>query len=153
MSAAPRHTGLNLIGSVLIVWGIINIAAGVIIGLVLLTGNFYEGYNQGVNLVGIVPIFAGLVNGIPPLVFGKIVHLLTEVEQSARAAAEAAERSRAAAEATVKNSEWLMKSTETVMRNTELAVKNTETALRAALPPGSSGESSGAAPVPSPNPS
>ncbi|MFN3705895.1 MAG: hypothetical protein ACK4WM_07870 [Thermoflexales bacterium] len=145
MSAAPRHTGLRLVGSVLIAWGIVNVAAGVIIGLFLLTGNFYEGYNRGVNLVGFVPIFLGLINGIPPLVFGKIVHLLTEVEQNTRAAAEAAQ-------AMIKHSEWLVKSTETVMRNTELAVKNTEVALRSALP-SSGSEGSSAEPLPSANPS
>ncbi|MCS7055820.1 MAG: hypothetical protein NZM18_06555 [Thermoflexales bacterium] len=121
--------------------GIVVLVLGLIIGLILLTGNFWPGYNQGFNMVGWVPVLLGLANGIPLIAFGAVLRLLTDVEYSSRAAMQVAEQSRKSAEAAVKNSEMLMKNTETLMRNTEIAVRNTETALKSvgsALTPASS---------------
>lgn len=132
MNVPRRYGGLRVLGTILIVVGIIVVMLGLIGGLVLLTGNFWPGYNQGFNMVGWGPLLLGLANGIPLLVLGSLLRLLTDVEYSARAALQVAEQSRRSAEAAVKNSELLMKNTETVMRNTELAVRNTETALKSA---------------------
>lgn len=96
----------------------------------LLTGNFWPGYNQGFNMVGLGPVLLGLANGIPLIAFGALLRLLTDIEYSSRVAMQVAEQSRRSAEAAVKNSEMLMKNTETLMRNTEAAVRNTETALK-----------------------
>jgi len=132
MNVPRRYGGLRVLGTVLIVVGIIVLAIGLISGLVLLTGNFWPGYNQGFNMIGWGPVLLGLANGIPLLAFGAVLRLLTDVEHNSRAAMQVAEQSRKSAEAAVKNSETLMKNTETLMRNTELAVRNTETALKSA---------------------
>ncbi len=123
---------LRLIGTVLIIWGIINIVIGVIAGIALLTGNFYPGYSEGLNNVGWLPVLIGLGNGVPAVVLGSVLRLLTDVEYNTRAAIASVDATRKASEAAVKNSDMLLKNTETVMRNTEVAVKNTESALKAA---------------------
>jgi hypothetical protein len=116
----------------LMIWGIIVIVVGILGGLWLLLGNLWPGYNQGFNLVGLGPVGLALCNGLPPLVAGATLRLLTDVEQQSRAAIASADQSRKASEAAVKNSEMLIKSTETMMRNTEVAVKNTENTLKTA---------------------
>ncbi len=131
MNVPRRYGGLRALGTVLIVAGIIVLVLGLISGLILLTGNFWPGYNQGFNMVGFGPVLIGLANGIPLLAFGAVLRLLTDVEYTSRAAMQVAEQSRKSAEAAVKNSETLVKNTETLMRNTEVAVRNTETALKA----------------------
>lgn len=130
MSVPRRYGGLRVLGTILIVAGIVVLVLGLISGLILLTGNFWPGYNQGFNMVGWGPVLLGLANGIPLLAFGAVLRLLTDVEYNSRAAMQVAEQSRKSAEAAVKNSEMLMKNTETLMRNTEVAVRNTETALK-----------------------
>jgi hypothetical protein len=123
---------LRLIGTLLIIWGVINILIGVVAGIILLTGNFYPGYSEGLNNVGWLPVVIGLGNGIPAVVLGSVLRLLTDVEYNTRAAIASVDSARKASEAAVKNSDMLLKNTETVMRNTEVAVKNTESALKAA---------------------
>ncbi|GIV83854.1 MAG: hypothetical protein KatS3mg052_0861 [Candidatus Roseilinea sp.] len=130
MNVPRRYGGLRVLGTILIVAGIVVLVFGLIGGLVLLTGNFWPGYNQGFNMIGWGPVLLGLVNGIPLIAFGALLRLLTDVEYNSRAALQVAEQSRKSAEAAVKNSETLMKNTETLMRNTEAAVRNMETALK-----------------------
>lgn len=130
MNVPRRYSGLRVLGTILIVAGTVVLVIGLISGLVLLTGNFWPGYNQGFNAVGWGPVLIGLANGIPLIAFGAVLRLLTDVEYNSRAAMQVAEQSRKSAEAAVKNSEMLMKNTETLMRNTEIAVRNTEAALK-----------------------
>ncbi|MCS6774375.1 MAG: hypothetical protein RMM31_06430 [Anaerolineae bacterium] len=130
MNVPQKFGGLRLIGTILLAWGIIVVAGGLIVGLILLTGNFFEGYNRGINLIGWIPLISGLVNGLPPIVLGKAIHLLVDVEYNTRLAVQSAEQARQIAEVAVKNSESLLKTTETLMRNTELAMKNLETAAK-----------------------
>lgn len=130
MNVPRRYGGLRILGTIFIVAGIVVLVLGLIGGLVLLTGNFWPGYNQGFNMVGWGPVLLGLANGIPLIAFGALLRLLTDVEYSSRVVMQVAEQSRKSAEAAVKNSEMLMKNTETLMRNTEAAVRNTETALK-----------------------
>lgn len=130
MNVPRRYSGLRALGTILMVAGVVVLVLGLVSGLVLLTGNFWPGYNQGFNLIGFGPIVAGVANGIPLIAFGAVLRLLTDVEHNSRTAVQIAEQSRKSAEAAVKNSEMLMKTTEALMRNTELAVRNTETALK-----------------------
>lgn len=130
MSVPQRHGGLRFLGLLLMIWGIIVIVLGLVGGLVMLFGNFWPGYNQGINMVGLGPVGLALCNGLPPLVLGAVLRLLTDVDYNSRLAVQSADQSRKAAEAAVKNGELLVKNSETVVRNTELAVKNTETAVK-----------------------
>jgi hypothetical protein len=119
MNVPQKYGGFRILGTILMVVGAIILAIGLIIGLVLLTGNFWPGYNQGFNLVGWGPVLIGLANGLPLLVFGVLLRLLTEVEYNSRAAVQMAELSRKSAEVAMKNSEALMKSTEALLRSAE----------------------------------
>jgi len=119
MNVPQKYGGFKILGTILMVVGAIILAIGLIVGLVLLTGNFWPGYNQGFNLVGWGPVLIGLANGLPLLVFGVLLRLLTEVEYNSRAAVQMAELSRKSAEVAMKNSEALMKSTETLLRSAE----------------------------------
>lgn len=130
MSVPQRHGGLRFLGLLLMIWGIIVIVLGLVGGLVMLFGNFWPGYNQGINMVGLGPVGLALCNGLPPLVLGAVLRLLTDVDYNSRLAVQSADQSRKAAEAAVKNGELLVKNSETIVRNTELAVKNTETAVK-----------------------
>ena len=121
MDVPQKYGGFKILGTVLMIVGVVILAVGLIIGLVLLTGNFWPGYNQGFNLIGWGPVLIGLANGIPLLAFGALLRLLTEVEHNARAAVQMAELSRKSAEVAMKNSEALMKNTEALLRSAEAA--------------------------------
>jgi hypothetical protein len=119
MDVPQKYGGFKVLGMVLMIVGAVILAVGLIIGLVLLTGNFWPGYNQGFNLIGWGPVLIGLANGVPLLAIGALLRLLTEVEHSSRAAVQMAELSRKSAEVAMKNSEALMKSTEALLRTAE----------------------------------
>lgn len=121
MDVPQKYGGFKVLGMVLMIVGAVILAVGLIIGLVLLTGNFWPGYNQGFNLIGWGPVLIGLANGVPLLAIGALLRLLTEVEHNSRAAVQMAELSRKSAEIAMKNSEALMKSTEALLRSTEAA--------------------------------
>ncbi|MCS7088016.1 MAG: hypothetical protein NZL91_04910 [Thermoflexales bacterium] len=109
MNVPQKFGGLKLVGTLLVVWGVLIVVVSLVIGIVLLTGNFFEGYNRGINLIGWLPIVIGLLNGIPPIVFGEILRLLVDTEYNTRVAIQSAEQARHVAELAVKNSESLMK--------------------------------------------
>jgi hypothetical protein len=119
MDVPQKYGGFKVLGMVLMIVGAVILAVGLIIGLVLLTGNFWPGYNQGFNLIGWGPVLIGLANGVPLLAIGALLRLLTEVEHNSRAAVQMAELSRKSAEIAMKNSEALMKSTEALLRSAE----------------------------------
>jgi hypothetical protein len=119
MDVPQKYGGFKVLGMVLMIVGAVILAVGLIIGLVLLTGNFWPGYNQGFNLIGWGPVLIGLANGVPLLAIGALLRLLTEVEHNSRAAVQMAELSRKSAEVAMKNSEALMKSTEALLRTAE----------------------------------
>jgi len=119
MDVPQKYGGFKVLGMVLMIVGAVILAVGLIIGLVLLTGNFWPGYNQGFNLIGWGPVLIGLANGVPLLAIGALLRLLTEVEHNSRAAVQMAELSRKSAEIAMKNSEALMKSTEALLRTAE----------------------------------
>ncbi len=119
MDVPQKYGGFRILGMVLMIVGAVILAVGLIIGLVLLTGNFWPGYNQGFNLIGWGPVLIGLANGVPLLAIGALLRLLTEVEHNSRAAVQVAELSRKSAEIAMKNSEALMKSTEALLRSAE----------------------------------
>jgi hypothetical protein len=121
MDVPQKYGGFKVLGMVLMVVGAVILAVGLIIGLVLLTGNFWPGYNQGFNLIGWGPVLIGLANGVPLLAIGALLRLLTEVEHNSRVAVQMAELSRKSAEVAMKNSEALMKSTEALLRSAEAA--------------------------------
>jgi hypothetical protein len=119
MDVPQKYGGFKVLGMVLMIVGAVILAVGLIIGLVLFTGNFWPGYNQGFNLIGWGPVLIGLANGVPLLAIGALLRLLTEVEHNSRAAVQMAELSRKSAEVAMKNSEALMKSTEALLRTAE----------------------------------
>jgi ABC-type Na+ efflux pump permease subunit len=128
---SQRYGLMKFLGGLYVLFSILLVIGGIIVGWWLYSQNFYPDYRRGLHLIGLIaPIVASILSAIPLFMMGSMANAIADIDRSSRQNEIAIDTTRSVAEKALTASETAAQRAERATLELQSGLQDTKAALR-----------------------